>query len=186
MQHRRECICGHGWSDIVYHKDRVGLTGDPDPNAYDGGKFSSVEEDNEQALSTIHEFNILRHEVLNQQLLNVGVRSTGRIRPAKAFAKHLKSLLDGEQQQQRPLIIAVFGNSFTIGSNCGESSVQSGEDCAWPMRLSRRFDELFQQREGGGGKNTSSSSLVEWFSKSEIVKRVDDSLMTLGMILASI
>jgi len=152
------------WSDIVYHKDRVGLTGDPDPNAYDGGKFSSVEEDNEQARSTIHEFNILRHEVLNQQLLNVGVRSTGRIRPAMAFAKHLKSLLDGEQQQQqqRPLIIAVFGNSFTIGSNCGESSVQSGEDCAWPMRLSRRFDELFQQR-GGGGKNTSSSSsLVEW------------------------
>jgi hypothetical protein len=154
------------WSDIVYHKDRAGMTGDPNPNAFDDGKFSSVEEDNEQARSTIHEFNILRHEVLNEQLLNVGVRSTGRIHPARAFAKHLKSLLDGEQhqqqQQQRRLIIAVFGNSFTIGSNCGESSVQSGEDCAWPMRLSRRFDELFQQRGGGGGNSSSSSSLVEW------------------------
>lgn len=64
-----------------------------------------------------------------------------------------------QPQQQHPLIIAVFGNSFTIGSNCGESSVQSGEDCAWPMRLSRRFDELFPHH---SGVNNNLSSLVEW------------------------
>ena len=167
------------WSDIVYHKDRPGLTGDPNPNAYDEQKFLSVEEDNEQARSTIREFNKLRHAVLTPELLNLGVRISTRrgIRPARAFAKRLTTLLDEElrvgllssysQQQQRqhqhqhPLIIAVFGNSFTIGSNCGESSVQSGEDCAWPRRLSRRFDELFPHR-SSGGNNNNFSSLVEW------------------------
>ena len=139
------------WADVIYHKDRQAPD---DPGAYDSWKFSSVEEDDEQARSTIDEFNKLRKEILTPKLLNLGV-STGRMRPARAFARRLGMLLDrGGRQRERPLIIVVFGNSFTIGSNCGESSVQSGEDCAWPMRLARRFDDIFSR--------VNSSSLVEW------------------------
>ena len=139
------------WPDVIYHKDRQAPD---DPGAYDSWKFLSVEEDDEQARSTIEEFNKLRKEILTPKLLDLGL-STGRMRPARAFARRLGMLLErGGRQRQRPLIIVVFGNSFTIGSNCGESSVQSGEDCAWPMRLARRFDDIFSQ--------VNSSSLVEW------------------------
>ena len=41
-----------------------------------------------------------------------------------------------------PLRFAVFGNSFTIGSNCGESTTQHQRDCAWPNRMARRLREL--------------------------------------------
>jgi hypothetical protein len=138
------------WPDIIYHKDRKALQ---NPGEYDQGRFSSVEEDDEQARSTIDEFNKLRKAVLTPKLLDLGV-STGSVRPARAFAGRLRTLLEGEGHEQHPLLIAVFGNSFTIGSNCGESSVQPAEDCAWPMRLARRFDEIFPR--------VNSSSVVEW------------------------
>ncbi|KAL3816349.1 hypothetical protein ACHAXA_011449 [Cyclostephanos tholiformis] len=140
------------WSDVIYHKDRQSSG---DRGAYDKNKFSSVEEDDEQARSTIDEFNKLRKAILTPRLLDLGL-SIGRMRPARAFAGRLRASLEGEEQGgQRPLIIAVFGSSFTIGSNCGESSAQSGGDCAWPMRLARRFDEIFPHQ-------LNSSSLVEW------------------------
>ena len=154
------------WPDVIYHKDRQAPG---DPGAYDPGRFSSVDEDDEQARSTIDEFNKLRKAILTPKLLDLGL-STGRMSPARAFARRIRTLLEGRgegpssftsesssgqrEQERRPLNIAVFGNSFTIGSNCGESSVQSGEDCAWPMRLARRFDEIFPQ--------VNSLSLVEW------------------------
>ena len=141
------------WPDIIYHKDRQAPR---NPGEYDQGWYSSIEEDDDQARSTIDEFNNLRKAILTPKLLDLGL-STGRMRPARAFAERLRTLLvrgEEEHVQRRPLIIAVFGNSFTIGSNCGESSVQSAEDCAWPMRLARRFDEIFRP--------VNSSSVVEW------------------------
>ena len=138
------------WPDVIYHKDRQASR---DPGEYDQGRFSSVEEDDEQARSTIDEFNKLRKAILTPKLLDLGL-STGRMRPAEAFAGRLRTLVEGGGQGQRPLVIAVFGNSFTIGSNCGESSSHSADDCAWPMRLARRFDEIFPQ--------VNSSSVVEW------------------------
>jgi hypothetical protein len=139
------------WSDVIYHKDRQAPR---NPGEYDKNKFSSVEEDDEQARSTIDEFNKLRKAVLTPKLLDQGIH-TGSIRPARAFARRLRTLLEGGGQGQRPLLIVVFGSSFTIGSNCGESSSQSGRDCSWPMRLARRFDEIFPNQ-------ADSSSLVEW------------------------
>jgi hypothetical protein len=139
------------WPDVIYHKDRQASG---DDGEYDKDKFSSVEEDDKQARSTIDEFNKLRKAVLTPKLLELGL-SIGRMRPARAFAGRLRTLLEGEGHGQRPLLIVVFGCSFTIGSNCGESSAQSGRDCSWPMRLARRFDEIFPNQ-------ANSSSLVEW------------------------
>jgi hypothetical protein len=138
------------WPDVVYHKDRQPPE---DPGAYDSRKFSSVKEDDEQARSTIDEFNKLRKEIMTPRLLDLGL-STGRLRAARAFAGRLRTFLGGGGHGQRPLTIAVFGTSFTIGSNCGESSVQPGYDCAWPRRLARRFDDVFP--------HANSSGLVEW------------------------
>ncbi|KAL3790622.1 hypothetical protein ACHAW5_004189 [Stephanodiscus triporus] len=142
------------WPDVVYHKDRRGDTGGR-PGQYDVNKFNSVEEEDEVARSTVDEFNKLRTAILTPQLLDLGL-STGRLGPARAFAGRLRTLLDERGGgQSSSLIIAVFGTSFTIGSNCGESTVQTGEDCAWPMRLARRFDDIFP-------RDANSSSLVEW------------------------
>ena len=162
--------------DVVYHKDRLRPPPGDDPDGascYDHRKFSSVEEDDGQARSTINEFNKLRREILTPKLLDLGV-STGRrrVRAARAFAGRLRTLLEGVEGggggggrgggrgQQRPLIITVFGTSFTIGSNCGESSSQPGYDCAWPMRLARRFDDIFLLPRDDN--NSSAPPVVEW------------------------
>ncbi|KAL3763815.1 hypothetical protein ACHAWU_001875 [Discostella pseudostelligera] len=138
------------WPDVEYHKDRgqYTLIPDTDNDYYDESYFTSVEEDDSHARATIAEFNKIRSSVLTPQLLKEGIQP-GRIHPARQFANRLRRLADSigadnneRQPPQQPLIIAVFGSSFTIGSNCGESSAQDAVDCAWPQRLIRRLDEL--------------------------------------------
>lgn len=138
------------WPDVVYHKDRGQhtLIPDNDNDYYDESYFTSVEEDDSHARATIAEFNKIRASVLTPRLLKEGIQR-GRIHPARQFANRLRLLADSSgvnynerQPPQQPLIIAVFGSSFTIGSNCGESSAQNDVDCAWPQRLIRRLDEL--------------------------------------------
>ena len=55
---------------------------------------------------------------------------------------HRASALARRAATDVPLRFAVFGNSFTIGSNCGESTTQHQRDCAWPNRMARRLREL--------------------------------------------
>jgi len=166
------------WPDVTYHKDR----GEPGnlgslPLGYDTDRFESVEEEDGNARSTIEEFNALRRAVLTPSLLDSGVVSTGRPGPARAFAARLlraslessssssSSSSSGRRREggrrrrrPRPLIVAVFGSSFTVGSNCGESSIQSErDDCAWPARLARRFDDVFP-RGGGDGENSNTNT----------------------------
>ena len=157
------------WPDVTYHKDRGApgggdLLGGAPPLGYDSDRFKSVEEEDDNARSTVGEFNALRGAVLTPRLLDSGF-STGRTGPARAFAARLRASLEplssssGRRgRRRRPLIVAVFGSSFTVGSNCGESSIQAErDDCAWPARLARRFDDIFT-RGGGENSNTTPSS----------------------------
>ena len=57
-------------------------------------------------------------------------------------SSHRASSLARRAATDEPLHFAVFGNSFTIGSNCGESTTQHQRDCAWPARMARRLREL--------------------------------------------
>ena len=162
------------WPDAIYHKDRGApggdLLGGAPPLGYDSDRFESVEEEDDNARSTVGEFNALRGAVLTPRLLDSGF-STGRPGPARAFAARLRASLESSsssssssgrrrgRRRRRPLIVAVFGSSFTVGSNCGESSIQSErDDCAWPARLARRFDDVFPRGGGGENSNTTSSS----------------------------
>jgi len=125
-------------------------------NNFEGRKFSSLEEEDSTARKTIDEFNILRNSVLTTDLLDAGF-SPGSEYRARSFAKRY---LEAKTTAGRPLVFAVFGTSFTIGSNCGESSVQSSYECAWPGRLAKRWEEVFFP----GGQITSPSDYqpVEW------------------------
>jgi hypothetical protein len=149
------------WPDAVYHKDRDGYT---NSNYFDELRelrgFASVEEEDAYARANIAEFNKIRASVLTPQLLKAGFQP-GRIYPARHFANRYRRLADsigakGEDTEYnpRPLTILVFGSSFTIGSNCGESSAD--DNCAWPQRLIRRFDELFFP------ETNNTTSLVQW------------------------
>ena len=138
----RPAICGRlaaalnvtSWPDVVYHKDRQ-----PHPDDRRSDRMS-LEDDDRQARSTVAEFNRLRRSVLTGRLLESGFRR-GSLRAARMLARRMTGA-----NSTRPIQIAVFGNSFTIGSNCGESTVQPSEGergCAWPARLERRWDEVF-------------------------------------------
>ena len=145
------------WPLIRYHKDYPNQTSNSFNHLFDSSKFASLEEDDSQARSTIDEFNNLRNTVLTPKLLKEGFVHGG-IRPAKSFANHVLEKYtttknDTALQYQQPILIAVFGNSFTIGSNCGESSAQDSNECAWPGRLVRRWDEIFP---------TTNHTAIEW------------------------
>lgn len=87
----------------------------------------------------------MRRSVLTVRLLESGFRR-GRSHAARRLALRMAGVDSAAEAARRPIQIAVFGNSFTIGSNCGESTVQppGGErGCAWPSRLARRWDEVF-------------------------------------------
>ncbi|EJK45527.1 hypothetical protein THAOC_35852 [Thalassiosira oceanica] len=87
----------------------------------------------------------MRRSVLTAPLLESGFRR-GRSHAARRLALRMAGVDSAAEAARRPIQIAVFGNSFTIGSNCGESTVQppGGErGCAWPSRLARRWDEVF-------------------------------------------
>ena len=148
------------WPDVIYHKDRE----DEPSNHFDGSFVTSVEEDDSQARATIHEFNKIRPSVLTPPLLKAGFQP-GRIYPIRRFADRIRRLTESmnadnnAEEQQPPLRILVFGSSFTIGSNCGESTMQDADDCAWPLRLKRRFDDIFSPYINDEATRT---SLVQW------------------------
>lgn len=125
------------WAPVRYHKDvDRNITGEKIQTYehYYSSFFDSLKEDDDSARSTIAEFNRVRQSVLTKHLLDAGL-TVGGAYPSRMFVERMAS--------GRPLQIAVFGTSFTIGSNCGESSSQDEGDCAWPNRLARRWAELF-------------------------------------------
>jgi hypothetical protein len=132
-----------GWPDIVFFEDHPDFakTVDHDPNR----------EENVLARATVAEFNRIRNSVLTTTLLDEGI-NVGSLYAAQSFAQRFLA----RGNDSRPLSIAVTGNSFTIGSNCGENTIQQG--CAWPDRLAQRWKELV----GGSFGSTPTNSEIEW------------------------
>lgn len=137
------------WAPVRYHKDRSPETSYLN-SVVNSLFFDSFKEEDDAARSTIAEFNRIQKSddpVLTKSLLDVGF-TTGGDYSALRFAERVVT----SNSTDKPLQIAVFGNSFTIGSNCGESTVHKSHDCAWPNRLARRWTELFSPSSTGGGK----------------------------------
>ena len=130
------------WPDIVFYEDRPDFLAAPNPDR----------EENVVARATVAEFNRLRKSVLTTSLLDDGI-SEGSVYAAQSFAQRF---LDGGKSS-RPLSIAVTGNSFTIGSNCGENESHDSGKCAWPNRLAQRWKEIITKAFG----NTTNSE-IEW------------------------
>jgi hypothetical protein len=82
--------------------------------------------------------------------------SEGGMYAAQSFAKRV---LESGFKEARPLSIAVTGNSFTIGSNCGENMRQPSDECAWPSRLARRWTEVVTRSLGNA---TDTNTKIEW------------------------
>ena len=154
-----ESLDMRSWAPVVYHKDRRDGT-TAGKKTFDGGWVTSAEEDDADARATIGEFNRLRASddpVLTEALLREGVRTGGAYRAARFLERLAESTTTNNNP--RPLRIAVFGNSFTIGSNCGESTVDDSVECAWPHRLRRRWEELFPSTAAGG----TATATADWF-----------------------
>jgi hypothetical protein len=140
------------WPDIVFYEDH--------PNFVKNAKLKldPNREENLKARATVAEFNRIRKSVLTTDLLDEGINE-GSLYTAQKFAQRF--LERGEND--RPLTIAVTGNSFTIGSNCGENTRQgdsggAGPDgCGWPYRLAQRWEELVTRSFG----NTTNTK-IEW------------------------
>ena len=138
------------WPDIVFFEDHPDFSkpADHDPNR----------DENVVARATVAEFNRIRNSVLTMNLLDEGINE-GSLYAAQSFAQRFLE----RGNNIRPLSVAVTGNSFTIGSNCGENTVQGhsggvGPDgCAWPHRLAQRWKELVTRSFG----NTTNSE-IEW------------------------
>jgi len=145
------------WLPLIYHKD---LESAKHKDRFDKSKFSSVEEDDLSARSAIDKFNQLRSSVLTRDLLDTGLVPGGKYQ-ARTFAIRL---MESMEKGGRPLTIAVFGTSFTIGSNCGESSSQTSDECAWPNRLTQRFQEIITSM---FGNHTTSRPNIEWMMHQE-------------------
>ena len=121
------------WPNVVFYKDKQKPSQDEPSNEED-------REDDEQARATVTEFNRIRNSVLTRDLVEHGINE-GHTYFAHSFAQRFLE----RREKARPLSIAVTGNSFTIGSNCGENQKQpsTGADgCAWPSRLRYRWNEL--------------------------------------------
>jgi len=132
------------WPDIVFFEDHPDFAKsvNHDPNR----------EENVVARATVAEFNRIRNSVLTTTLLDEGINE-GSLYAAQSFAQRFLE----RGNDSRPLSIAVTGNSFTIGSNCGENTIQGEGGCAWPNRLAQRWKELVTRSFG----NTSNSE-IEW------------------------
>jgi len=140
------------WAPVSYHKD---ISRETNSN-FQSNFFDSLKEDDDAARSTIAEFNRIQKSddpVLTESLLDVGF-TTGGDYSALRFAERVVT----SNSSDKPLQIAVFGNSFTIGSNCGESTVHKSHECAWPNRLARRWTELFSSSSTGGSEEVA----VDW------------------------
>jgi len=137
------------WPPIRYHKDRDSKDG------FVRDWFASVEEDDTDGRATIAEYNRIAasdNPVLTRQVLDHGI-ALGNDYRALSFLQKLAA-----SSQAAPVNIAVFGNSFTIGSNCAESTVNLGDSCAWPSRARRRLNEVLSLV--GGGNN--STVFIDW------------------------
>ena len=144
------------WAPVRYHKNRTGEI----TTKYDKNYIDSVKEDDEAARSTIAEFNRIQksdNPVLTKPLLDAGF-TTGGDYPALKFAERVAT----SSSSSKHLQVAVFGNSFAIGSNCGESTQDSVGDCAWPNRLARRWAELFSGGEEKENANGLPAVAVDW------------------------
>lgn len=97
----------------------------------------------------------MRNAVLTSALVDEGI-SEGGMYAAQSFAKRV---LESGFKEARPLSIAVTGNSFTIGSNCGENMRQPSDECAWPSRLARRWTEVVTRSLGNA---TDTNTKIEW------------------------
>ena len=121
------------WPDVAFYKDRQKQIQD-EPSSEEDRK------DDEQARATVTDFNRIRNSVLTRDLIENGINE-GHLYHAHSFAQRFLE----RRGETHPLSIAVTGNSFTIGSNCGENQKQpsNGRDgCAWPSRLRQRWNEL--------------------------------------------
>ncbi|KAL7453467.1 hypothetical protein ACHAWC_005917 [Mediolabrus comicus] len=104
------------------------------------------------ARATVAEFNRIRNSVLRPTLLDAGIKE-GSLYAAQSFAQRFLE----RKHDSRPLSVVVAGNSFTIGSNCGENTSQGSDDCAWPNRLAQRWKEIVTKSFGN-----SVNSEIEW------------------------
>ena len=132
------------WPDIVFFEDH------PDFVANHDHDFDRKE--NVLARKTVAEFNRIRKSVLTTSLLDEGI-TEGSLYASQSFAQRFME----SGNNSRPLSIAVTGNSFTIGSNCGESTSQNTHECAWPNRLTQRWKEIVAKTFGNA-----TNSEIEW------------------------
>jgi hypothetical protein len=132
------------WPDIIFFEDHPNYVkpANPDPNR----------KDNMVARATVTEFNRIRNAVLRPTLLDAGIKE-GSLYAAQSFAQRFLERKDNS----RPLSVAVTGNSFTIGSLCGETDRQDSAACAWPNRLAQRWKEIVTTTFGN-----SVNSEIEW------------------------
>ena len=137
------------WPDIIFFEDH--------PNFSKPVNHDPNREENAVARATVAEFNRIRNSVLTTDLLDEGINE-GSLYAAQSFAQRFLE----RGKNARPLSVAVTGNSFTIGSNCGENTIQptGGEGpfgCAWPYRLAQRWKELVTRTFGNA-----TNSEIEW------------------------
>ena len=126
------------WPDVVYYGDLA--------NHHQYSSPKPEEDVDQESRLTVQQFNQLRKLILTSKVLDAGY-SHGGLYPARSFAKRLvdatASAYTKSSEHHKPLVIAIFGNSFTIGSNCGESFYDSDLACAWPNRLRMRMGDFF-------------------------------------------
>ena len=144
------------WAPIRYHKDT-----DSEPQeSFSKTYISSIEEDDADARATIDKFNKIatsNNPVLTQSLFDHGI-TLGNDHRALSFLEKLTI----SQATNTPVNIAVFGNSFTIGSNCAESTVDDPNFCAWPYRARKRLNELLSNISGTTSQDKENSILINW------------------------
>jgi len=132
------------WPDIIFFEDH--------PNFAKSANLDPNREENMMARATVAEFNRIRNSVLRPTLLDAGIKE-GSLYAAQSFAQRFLE----RKHDSRPLSVVVAGNSFTIGSNCGENTMQASDDCAWPNRLAQRWKEVVTKSFGN-----SVNSEIEW------------------------
>ena len=130
------------WPDIVFYEDH--------PDFVKAVTLDPNREENVKARATVAEFNRIRNSVLTTTLLDEGI-TEGSLYAAQSFAQHFLA----RENNSRPLLVAVTGNSFTIGSNCAENT--RNLQCAWPNRLAQRWRDIITRTFG----NTINSK-IEW------------------------
>ena len=133
------------WAPVRYHKEynENSIERRVEGRDFEPMWITSAEEDDADALATIREFNSIMksdNPVLSKSLLDAGIQ-TGSDHRALRFLERMATSRGSDE----PINIAVFGSSFTIGSNCKESTVHEEQHCSWPTRAKERLNELFSE-----------------------------------------